>query len=305
MTVLALNPTLANATVKDEATIKTIVESVGTLADTGNFEALEKLYAPEVELDYTSLAGGEVELKSPKAIMTQWAGVLPGFDLTRHAVSNIKVKINGRTATATADVTADHYVNDLFWQVKGDYRYKLEKDDDIWQITAHQFNLKEEEGTRDVFGPAIENATANPVGYLIRQKTREAVVNFLTALETKDMESFAGVWADDAIQDMPYSPEGFPKRVVGKENLIKHYADWPKNSGDADFTSKLIFYPMIDPEMVFVEFKGDVDIIPTGRKYDQHYGGLFHVENGKIKLFREYYDPAQLSYAYGMDKTGQ
>ena len=102
---------LKTAEKKDEATIKTIVESVGTLADTGNFEALEKLYAPEVELDYTSLAGGEVQLKSPQAIMTQWAGVLPGFDRTRHDVSNIKVSSNGETATATADITADHNVS--------------------------------------------------------------------------------------------------------------------------------------------------------------------------------------------------
>ena len=74
-------------------------------------------------------------------------------------------------------------------------------------------------------------------------------------------------------------------------------------SGDADFTSQLVFYPMTDPEMVFAEWKGDVDIIPTGRKYKQNYGGLFHVEDGKITLFREYYDPAPFVYAFGLDEN--
>ena len=63
-----------------------------------------------------------------------------------------------------------------------------------------------------------------------------------------------------------------------------------------------MFYPMQDPEMIFAEFKGDVDIIPTGRKYKQHYGGLFHVLNGQIKLFREYFNPAPFVYAFGVDR---
>ena len=113
MTTVAINPSQTSPA-QDEAAIKTIVESVGSMADTGNFEALEKLYAEEVTVDYTSLTGGEVELKSPQALMTQWASVLPGFDRTRHELSNVSVEINGNTAKATANVVADHYVNDLF-----------------------------------------------------------------------------------------------------------------------------------------------------------------------------------------------
>ena len=173
-----------------------------------------------------------------------------------------------------------------------------------WQITSHTFHFKNEEGTRDVFGPASENAAAGSTSYVLRQQTQSAVKDFLISLEKKDMEKFASVWAEDAVQDMPYAPEGFPKRVNGRDNLIKHYTVWPENSGDADFTSQLVFYPMQNPEMV-VEFKGDVDIIPTRRKYRQHYGGLFHVENGKIKLFREYFDPKPFKYAFGLDEGGE
>ena len=101
---------------------------------------------------------------------------------------------------------------------------------------------------------------------------------------------------------MPYSPEGFPKKVTGKSGLMS-IQGWPDISGKTDFTSKLVFYPMQDPQTIFVEFKGDVDIVPTQRKYKQHYGGLFHVEGGKIKLFREYFDPAPFSYAFGLNES--
>ena len=129
--------------------------------------------------------------------------------------------------------------------------------------------------------------------------------DFLTSLETEDMEKFAGLWADDAVQDMPFSPDGFPKKVAGRENLVAHYAAWPENSGEADFTSNLVFHAMQDPEMVFAEFTGQVDIVPTGRTYNQVYGGLFHVQGGLIKLFREYYNPAPFRYAFGLDENEQ
>ncbi len=301
MTLLSIDPAAADTEALDVAAIKTVVESVAVLADSGNFEALEKLYAEEMHVDYTSLSGGEPELKSPQALMTEWAGVLPGFERTRHEISNIEVNVTGLHAIATADVVADHYVAGLFWQVAGDYRYELLNSDDGWRIVSARFNLQDEQGTRNVFGPATENAAAHPPSYVTRQQTKEAVLAFLTALEEKDMKKLASVWADDAVQDMSYSPDGHPKRVAGKENVVSLYAGWPENSGQADFTSELVFYPMQDPETIFAEFRGDVEIIPTGRQYKQTYGGLFHVVDGKIKLFREYYDPAPFTWAFGLN----
>jgi ketosteroid isomerase-like protein len=286
----------------DEAAIKTIVESVATLADRENFESLEKLYADEVRVDYTSAFGGEVELKSPQALMTQWASSLPGFDRTRHEISNIETEVKGNTATATADVVADHYLDEMFWQIAGSYEYGLVKEDRQWTISKMTFIAESEQGSRDIINQAVEQASIKPSSYIQRQQTKQAVINFLTSLEEKDMDKFASVWAEDAVQDMPFSPEGFPKRVEGKANLIKHYAAWPETSGKANFTEHLVFYPMQDSTMVFAEWRGDVEIIPTGRQYKQRYGGLFHVVDGKIELFREYYDPIVFKYAFGLDK---
>ena len=116
MTLLSVNPLNASteSTDLDVAAIKTIVESIAVLADSGNFESLEKLYTDEILVDYTDLAGGEPQLKSPQALMTEWASLLPGFDRTRHEISNIKVSVNDQQAVATADVVADHYVSNLF-----------------------------------------------------------------------------------------------------------------------------------------------------------------------------------------------
>jgi ketosteroid isomerase-like protein len=292
----------ADAQPADKAAVATVIESVATFADRGEFDALERLYAPEVRVDYTSLAGGQPEVKSASALMTEWSEVLPGFDRTRHTISNIKVKLAGSTATATAKVVADHWVGVRHWQVSGRYEFSLVRDGRDWRITAHRLTVTGEKGSRDVFGPAMEAAKASPTPYLLRQQARKIVMNFLTGLEDKDMERVNGVWADDAVQEMPYVPAGFPSRVVGKEALIKQYAAWPQNAGEARFTDGIRFYPTQDPQIVAVEYRGVSEILTTGRTYDQRYFGLFHIEDGKITLFREYFDPNVFARAFGLNE---
>jgi ketosteroid isomerase-like protein len=295
-------PALANTA--DQAAVTTVVESVATLADLREFDALKRLYAPEVRVDYSSLTGGKPEVKSNSALISEWAGVLPGFDRTRHTIRDVVVKLDGDRAAATAQVTADHWVDGKHWQVSGHYDYALVRDGREWRITAHKLTISGEKGSRDVFGPATAAAKADPDPYLIRQQALGAVLQFLTGLEEKDMAKVNSVWAEDAAQEMPYAPDGFPKRVSGREALIKHYSGWPENAGKARFTEGIRFYPTQDPSIVFVEFHGVSEIKPTGRTYDQRYAGLFHVENGKIALFREYFDPTVFRYAFGLDEGG-
>ena len=129
MALSMTNSVHANTNNTDSAALKSIVESVAVLADTGQFEVLETHFADELKVDYTSLNGGEAEIKSPQVLMTEWANVLPGFDRTRHQISDIETAMTGNSATATAKVTADHYVADLFWQVEGRYAYEFMKSD--------------------------------------------------------------------------------------------------------------------------------------------------------------------------------
>lgn len=284
----------------ESAALKTIIESVGLLADRGDFMSLEKLFAPEVTIDYSSLTGQPAELVSPQALMNRWAGVLPGFDRTRHAISDIRIEVEGDKAIGAAKVIAGHWIKDAYWEVAGSYAYRFEQDGQDWLITAMTFRLEQESGSRDVFGPAMEQAQKQPSGYVVRQQSRQAVIDFLEGLETKDMDRVNGVWAEDAVQDMPYAPDGFPKRVAGRDSLIKHYSGWPTSAGQASFTKELVFYPTQDPQVIIAEFHGVCEIVTTGKTYEQRYIGLFHVEAGKIKLLREYFNPVVFAEAFNL-----
>ncbi|MEM7728384.1 MAG: nuclear transport factor 2 family protein [Pseudomonadota bacterium] len=304
-----LFPAAASADpVAERAKVETIVESVAVLADRGEFDALARLFDDEITVDYESLSGSPADVRSPSGLMSDWAALLPGFDATRHDLSDVAALVEGSVATASADVTATHWIGADSWAVDGRYDYALERGAEGWRITAMTFTLEEERGDRALTARALQAAGADPAPYLRRARARTVVRQFLQGLETLNMEAVNAVWAEDAVLEMPFAPRGvgFPDRVVGKDALIRQYAAWPDTAIDPDYTSGLRFLPTVDPDTVVAEFRGRVTIRPTGRFYDQRYIGVFHIdEDGKIALFREYFDPTVFTEAFGLAGTGE
>ena len=90
--------------------------------------------------------------------MAERDSLLSGFDQTRHAISNINVKLLGTSATAAADVVAFHWMGEEIWQVGGIYKFDLVKQQGKWKISSMIFVLEIEIGSREIFGPAINAA---------------------------------------------------------------------------------------------------------------------------------------------------
>ena len=100
------------------------------------FDQLETLFADTVQVDYTSLFGGEAETLAASDLMARWAGLVPGFDITRHAISDTQVECQGDASSATAAVIATHWLDGETWAVSGRYVYRLAMQGGEWRITA-------------------------------------------------------------------------------------------------------------------------------------------------------------------------
>ncbi len=287
---------------KDTAAVITVLEGVANCFDRADFDTLGHFYSDHIEIDYSSLFKDMVHKQTREQQLSDWAELLPGFDQVRHTLSEISVHFEGDVAHASCAVFNQLFVGDKLWEVEGLYYFRLHKRSNHWRIFLHHFVLKHENGNRDILETARHNAKANPPDFLKRRMTQATVLSFLKALENKDMDALADVWSDKAVLDMPYAPDGFPDVIEGKENLINYYSSWPENAGEADFTSNLKFYPMMHPEWVFAQFIGEVEILTTGREYNQVYGGLFHVPHGKIQYYREYFNPDPFRFAYDFEE---
>ena len=145
----------------------------------------------------------------------------------------------------------------------------------------------------------MTSGSSSAAGDEARRRAHLAAAHaFLDTLSAKDMDAWAALWAEDAIQQMPFAPPGFPREVRGKAALVRHYAELPGTTGRMDFLDRTA-RPLLDPDLVLLEYRGEIEILPTGRDYDNVYAGLFVFDrDGKISLFREYYDPNVLSEAW-------
>ena len=124
------------------------------------------------------------------------------------------------------------------------------------------------------------------------------VERFLQLLSAKRMDDWIELWDDDGMQVMPYSPSGFPKLVKGKQAIAQHYSGIPAAYGRIAFLD-LTLYPCSDSDLVVAQFRGEIEVLATGRPYNNRYCCLFRFRQGRILEYVEYYDPTVLLYALG------
>ena len=86
--------------------------------DERQWATVGELLVPEVELDYTSLFGGDVERVARAEIVARWSGMLPGFDATQHFIGPVIETAENRHE---CNVRGYHYLDDETWMVAGWY----------------------------------------------------------------------------------------------------------------------------------------------------------------------------------------
>ena len=128
------------SSVEERTAIVDVTTRMAWLADRRDWDALAGVFAEQVQLDYTSLTGGEPATLAAADIVAGWRRGLGGLDATQHLVSNHLVDIEGDRAVATAQFQATHVLanphGDPVWTLGGRYRFGLVRGGDGWRIDA-------------------------------------------------------------------------------------------------------------------------------------------------------------------------
>jgi len=127
-----------------------------------------------------------------------------------------------------------------------------------------------------------------------RDKKREmnvaTVKSMFKDLAAKDVDTWISHWADEgARQLIPFSPEGFPGMVEGKETLRQIYRDLLAGYGTLRYTH-IEIYPMEDPDTVVAEWGVDIEVRAGGR-YENELIGIFRFKDGNVVELKEYFNP--------------
>ncbi|MEM1006587.1 MAG: nuclear transport factor 2 family protein [Pseudomonadota bacterium] len=146
----------------DQASINRSITDIAAGADRHDWDRVRGAFAETVTTDYTSLWGGDPTTQSASDLIAAWSGFLPGFDSTHHMVTNEAIiALDGNRATAEADFTATHRIDDALWTLGGRYTYQLQQDGDRWLVTSLTMTALWETGDRALVGVAAERAASS------------------------------------------------------------------------------------------------------------------------------------------------
>jgi hypothetical protein len=133
-------PGHARDPLEDRLAIIELTSSMGLRVDSRDWTGLEELFAPRVEVDYTSLNGGEPQTVNPAQLIGGWRSVLEQLDATQHLIASQVIALDGDHATCTANVQGTHVLGNptggSTWTVAGQYAFALERADGQWRISA-------------------------------------------------------------------------------------------------------------------------------------------------------------------------
>ncbi|MDB5860423.1 MAG: hypothetical protein JWQ76_4112 [Ramlibacter sp.] len=133
-----------------------------------------------------------------------------------------------------------------------------------------------------------------------RNANERTVLAFYTTLMRKDMQAFADLWADDAVQEIPFAPEieGFEPVWKGKEKILSYYNKAIPGRREHQFWIHEL-HQTADPDCLIVEASAHSIVAASGKVYDQRYVFIFKLRDGKIVLNREHVNPLAFMKAFG------
>lgn len=284
---IAMNTTTINPTELDKKNIQEVVERLFTATDNRDWSVVKATMADSVYIDYTAL-GGSNGFKTPAEIIDVWQHVLPGFDRTVHHPHNFAIWSVGDRATATFDGHAVHYLANDIWSVFVGYDTEYIKDNGIWKIARIDVSLYQQSGNTSLPQKAIAVVKNDAVKILPQADLeKKAVIEaFFLALENRNLENVLATLDNDAIQEMPFAPENFPKVLEGINAFKNQY------SGVMEYEQsyKVEYFGTNNPNDIIAKFSGRVTT-NEGKPYNNSYIGVFTVKENKITKFIEHFNP--------------
>lgn len=137
----------------------------------------------------------------------------------------------------------------------------------------------------------------------LRERNIAIVRRYIDAINRRDVDTKRALLAEDAVFEMPYAPDGFERRIAGRDSIIAFVETVPSIIDAENLHDVRIESCHSDPGEIVAEYRSDTVIKPTNAEYRNEYIGRFTVRDGHITRFAEYYDPIRLVVALGGSVT--
>jgi uncharacterized protein len=111
--------------------------------------------------------------------------------------------------------------------------------------------------------------------------------------EFVDGEHFFDVLADDVVFDFIITVPDYPRRIVGRDNLVELYRGY----GSVFFLDRcydLRVHPSPSTSTVVLEYSSEGRVVATGYPYGNRYISVVTIKDRKVTQWRDYLDPLRV-----------
>ncbi|MER5436377.1 nuclear transport factor 2 family protein [Streptomyces sp. NPDC002588] len=119
----------------------------------------------------------------------------------------------------------------------------------------------------------------------------------LDLLAEARIEEWTDLFAEDGILEFPYPAWGVPSRMQGREALLAQMTMF-REQLKVEF-SEPEFYSAGEDGLVIAAFTGECTLLATGNRYQQTYLSVVRFEQGRIALYRDFWNPWLVMEAAG------
>ncbi|MFI1004104.1 nuclear transport factor 2 family protein [Streptomyces galbus] len=124
----------------------------------------------------------------------------------------------------------------------------------------------------------------------------------LRLLLDKDIPAWVDLWTDDGVMEFPFAPDGWPRRLEGKEAIAAYMRHYPDHIDLHDFPD-LRIHQTSDPETIVVEMRGVGRLVESDAPFEMTYIAVVSVRDGHFASYRDYWNPLAVLEP-GTDFTG-
>ena len=139
---------------QDEAAIRRVVDEIDNACDLKDWSRCRSYFTDEIEVDFTSLAGGEPAKIPADNLIEGWKTNLFEDKKTCHLRSNHSIKIDGERAEVFSKAYAFNLLESGevtgLWEVWGNYFHKLVKTETGWKCSAMKLEVIHQRGDEKV-----------------------------------------------------------------------------------------------------------------------------------------------------------
>lgn len=139
--------------------------------------------------------------------------------------------------------------------------------------------------------PAGDESGGEKMIDLPDDRLTDTVAELLARVSARRFDELAELLTHDAVFEVPYA--GLV--VDGREAFCETFAGKVAGMFNPFHFDIVGTYPGRDPDSLVVEYRSQGTLTATGQPYANQYVGIFAGKEGRVSLWREYFNPAALT----------